>query len=125
MPTPALAAPADRSLFRGYRFPPEIIGQAVWLYFRFQLSLRDVQDLLAERGLIVSHESIRQWCDTFGPTFAAGLCKRRAGSAGYGRRDRGATYSRCGGRDLYAVFDALGRPCITSLDRRMVAIDLA
>src|SRR5919202_2132787 len=78
MPAPALAAPADRSLFRGYRFPPEIIGHAVWLYFRFHLSFRDVQDLLAERGLIVSHESIRQWCDTFGPTFAAGLRKRRA-----------------------------------------------
>src|SRR5437588_13021871 len=78
MPTPALAAPADRSLFRGYRFPPEVIAHAVWLYFRFHLSLRDVQDLLAERGLVVSHESIRQWCDTFGPTFAAGLRKRRA-----------------------------------------------
>src|SRR5919202_4177463 len=73
MPAPALAAPADRSLFRGYRFPPEIIGHAVWLYFRFHLSFRDVQDLLAERGLIVSHESIRQWCDTFGPTFAGSV----------------------------------------------------
>src|SRR5436189_3114317 len=78
MPAPALAAPADRSLFRGYRFPPEVIAHAVWLYFRFHLSLRNVQDLLAERGLVVSHESIRQWCDTFGPTFAAGLRKRRA-----------------------------------------------
>jgi putative transposase len=78
MPAPARAAPADRFLFHGYRFPPEIIGHAVWLYFRFHLSLRDVQDLLAERGLVVSHEPIRQWCDTFGPTFAAGLRKRRA-----------------------------------------------
>jgi putative transposase len=47
-------------------------------YYRFHLSVRDVQDLLAERGLLVSHESIRPWCDTFGPTFAAGLRKRRA-----------------------------------------------
>ena len=78
MPAPALATPAGRSLFRGYRFPPEIISHAVWLYFRFHLSLRDVQDLLAERGLVVSHESVRQWCETFGPTFAAGLRKRRA-----------------------------------------------
>lgn len=78
MPAPALASPSDRSAFRGYRFPPEIINHAVWLYFRFHLSLRDVQDLLAERGLVVSHETIRQWCDTFGPTFAAGLRKRRA-----------------------------------------------
>ena len=67
MPAPALAAPANRSLFRGYRFPPEVIAHAVWVYFGFHLSLRDVQDLLAERGLVVSHESIRQWCDTFGP----------------------------------------------------------
>jgi putative transposase len=65
-------------LFRGYRFPPEVIAHAVWLYFRFHLSLRDIQDLRAERGLVVSHESIRQWCDTFGPTFAAGLRKRQA-----------------------------------------------
>ena len=78
MPAPALAPGADRSRFRGYRFPPEVIAHAVWLYFRFHLSFRDVQDLLAERGLVVSHESIRQWCDTFGPTFAAGLRKRRA-----------------------------------------------
>src|SRR5919199_1245185 len=78
MPVPARASTAERSLFRGYRFPHEVIAHAVWLYFRFHLSLRDVQDLLAERGLVVSHESIRHWCDTFGPTFAAGLRKRRA-----------------------------------------------
>ena len=78
MPVPALAPAAGRSLFRGYRFPPEVIAHAVWLYFRFHLSFRDVQDLLAERGLIGSDESIRQWCDTFGPTFAARLRKRRA-----------------------------------------------
>jgi putative transposase len=74
----SVAEPADRSLYRGYRFPPEIIAQAVWLYFRFHLSFRDVQDLLAERGGIVSHESIRQWCTRFGATFAAGLRRRRA-----------------------------------------------
>jgi putative transposase len=68
---------ADRSPYRGYRFPPEIIAHAVWLYFRFQLSFRDVQDLLAERGIIVSHEAIRQWCTKFGATFAAGLRRRR------------------------------------------------
>jgi hypothetical protein len=77
MPVPALAPAADRSLFRGYRFPPEVIAHAVWLYFRFHLSLRAVQDLLAERGLVVSYETIRQWCDTFGPTFAARLRMRR------------------------------------------------
>jgi putative transposase len=50
---------------------------AVWLYFRFHLSFRDVQDLLAERGIVVSHETIRQWCAKFGATFAAGLRRRR------------------------------------------------
>jgi transposase-like protein len=50
------------SPYRGHRFPAEVIGHAVWLYFRFHLSFRDAQDLLAERGIIVSHEAIRQWC---------------------------------------------------------------
>src|SRR5437016_9199625 len=58
----SIAEATDRSPYRGYRFPPEIITHAVWLYFRFHLSFRDVQDLLAERGIVVSHESIRQWC---------------------------------------------------------------
>ena len=46
--------------YRGYRFPPEIISHAVWLYYRFCLSFRDVEDLLAKRGVIVSYETIRQ-----------------------------------------------------------------
>src|SRR6266545_3046549 len=75
---PIAPAPSIRSPYRGYRFPPEIIVHAVWLYFRFHLSFRDVQDLLAERGVIVSHETIRQWCTKFGAAFAAGLRRRRA-----------------------------------------------
>src|SRR5438445_8152619 len=71
------AEPADRSPYRGYRLSPEIIAHAVWLYFRFHLSFRDVQDLLAECGVVVSHETIRQWCTKFGATFAAGLRLRR------------------------------------------------
>jgi putative transposase len=47
--------------YRGYRFPAEIIGHAVWLYFRFSLSFRDVEDLLAERGVVVTYETVRQW----------------------------------------------------------------
>jgi putative transposase len=66
------------SLYRGHRFPAEVIAHAVWLYFRFHLSFRDVQDLLAERGIVVSHEAIRQWCAKFGPTYAVGLRQRRA-----------------------------------------------
>jgi putative transposase len=60
-----------------YRFPPEIIQQATWLYLRFTLSLRDVEDLLAERGLAVSYETVRRWVNHFGPMIAADLRKRR------------------------------------------------
>jgi len=67
--------------YHGYRFPPEIISLAIWRYHRFCLSFRDVEDLLAERGIIVSYESIRQWCRKFGPAYARAL-KRRQGRLG-------------------------------------------
>jgi transposase-like protein len=63
--------------YRGYRFPPEIIQQAIWLYLRFTLSLRDVEDLVAERGIMVSYETVRRWVNHFGPMIAADLRKRR------------------------------------------------
>ena len=63
--------------YAGYRFPPEIIRQAIWLYLRFTLSLRDVEDLLAERGIIVSYETVRRWVNHFGPMIAADLRSRR------------------------------------------------
>ena len=63
--------------YAGYRFPPEIIQQAIWLYLRFTLSLRDVEDLLAERGVTVSYETVRRWVNHFGPMVAADLQKRR------------------------------------------------
>ena len=63
--------------YRGYRFPTEIISRAVWLYYRFGLSFRDVEDLLAERGVTVTYESIRQWCLTFGLDSARRLRRRR------------------------------------------------
>jgi putative transposase len=67
--------------YRGYRFPPEIISHAVWLYYRFCLSFRDVEDLLAQRGIIVSYETIRQWSRKFGAEYARRL-KRREGRLG-------------------------------------------
>ena len=67
--------------YHGYRFPPEIISHAVWLYYRFCLSFRDVEDLLAERGVIVSYETIRQWSRKFGAEYARKL-KRRQGRLG-------------------------------------------
>ena len=67
--------------YKRHRFPPDIIQYAVWLYFRFTLSHRDIEDLLAQRGIEVSRESIRLWCNKFGPAFARRL--RRA-HRGYG-----------------------------------------
>ena len=69
------------SSYRGHRFPPEIISHAVWLYHRFCLSFRDVEDLLAERGIAVPYESIRHWCRKFGAGYARTL-KRREGRLG-------------------------------------------
>ena len=67
--------------YRGYRFPPTIISHAVWLYHRFCLSFRDTEDLLAQRGIVVSYETIRQWCRTFGPAYARTL-RRQQGRLG-------------------------------------------
>ena len=63
--------------YHGYRFPPDIISHAVWLYDRFCLSFRDVEDLLAQRGVTVTYETIRQWCQRFGPVYARRLRRRR------------------------------------------------
>ena len=63
--------------YSGYRFPPEIIQRAVWMYLRFTLSFRDVEELLAERGIVVTYESIRRWVLTFGPAIARKLRARR------------------------------------------------
>jgi putative transposase len=65
------------ALYKRHRFPGEIISHAVWLSYRFLLSYRDVEELLAERGIAVSYETIRRWCRKFGPTFADGLRRRR------------------------------------------------
>jgi len=67
--------------YRDFRFPSEIISHAVWLYYRFCLSLREVEEFLTERGVTVTYESIRQWCQKFGPEYARKL-KRRQGRLG-------------------------------------------
>lgn len=59
--------------YKGYRFPAEVISHAVWLYHRFPLSYREVEELLFERGITVTYESIRTWCATFGPAYARQL----------------------------------------------------
>src|SRR5271170_7169303 len=63
--------------YRRHRFPPPIIQQAIWLYLRFTLSYRDVEELLAERGLEVSYETVRRWVLKFGATVAQRLRRRR------------------------------------------------
>ena len=63
--------------YRGHRFPAEIISHTVWLYFRFTLSFRDIDELLAARGIFVTYETIRQWCLKFGQAFANELRRRQ------------------------------------------------
>ncbi len=65
--------------YKRHRFPPDIIQYAVWLYFRFNLSHRDIEDLLAQRGIEVSRESVRLWCNKFGPTYARRLRRTHGG----------------------------------------------
>jgi putative transposase len=72
---------AAGSSYKGFRFPPEIISPGVWLYHRFPLSFRDVQELMLERGVDVSYETIRAWCDRFGQEYANPL-RRRGPPAG-------------------------------------------
>jgi putative transposase len=63
--------------YKGYRFPPEIISHCIWLYFRFSLSFRDIEEMMAERGIILTYETIRQWTLKFGQTYANELKCRR------------------------------------------------
>jgi putative transposase len=63
--------------YKGFRLPSEIISHAVWLYFRYSLSFRDVEELLAQRGVVVTYETVRQWCLKFGQSYANELRRRR------------------------------------------------
>jgi putative transposase len=69
--------PSEPATYAGYRVPAEVIHHATWLYHLFSLSLRDIELILAEWGVVVSHESIRRWCLRFGAEFAAKLRKLR------------------------------------------------
>ena len=70
-------SPLVATKYKNHRFPVEIISHAVWLYFRFCLSFRDVEELLLERGVVVTYEAIRQWCRKFGQQYANQLRRRR------------------------------------------------
>jgi putative transposase len=73
--------PAAKPPYAGHRFPPEVISHTIWLYFRFPLSLRMVEEMLAARGILVSHETVRQWARKFGQGFANQI-RRKLPSAG-------------------------------------------
>jgi len=66
----------SRSLYRRHRFPAEIISHCVWLYFRFSLSFRDVEEMMSIRGVSLTYETVREWCLKFGQTYANGLRRR-------------------------------------------------
>jgi putative transposase len=68
---------AEKPSYKGFRFPAEIIAHATWLYFRFSLSYRDVEEIMLARGVVVSYETIRQWCRKFGQSYADGLRRRK------------------------------------------------
>lgn len=85
--------------YKRHRFPPEIIAHAVWLYFRFQLSFRDVEDLLAERGVDVSYETIRRWVFKFGRIYARRIRGRRCEHSGRWHLDE--VFLKIGGRTYY------------------------
>src|SRR4030095_14880624 len=73
-----MTPPADPARYKNHRFPGEIISHGVWLYYRFSLSYRDVEEMMFARGIVVTHEAIRQWCLKFGQDYANQLKRRRA-----------------------------------------------
>jgi len=85
--------------FKGHRFPAEVIRNAVRLYFRFSLSLSDVEELVAQRGIDVTYETIRCWTIKFGPLIARRLKKRRRPPTGRWHLDE--MVCRIGGRRMY------------------------
>jgi transposase-like protein len=83
----------------GYRFPPDLIQRTVWLYLRFTLSYRDVEELLTKRGLEVSYETVRRWVLTFVPMIARRLRIRR--SKPHSRWHLDEIFVRVGGKQMY------------------------
>ena len=85
--------------FKRHRFPPDAIRHAVWLYFRFTLSIRDVEELMAQRGILVSRETVRCWVNKFGPLIASNLRRRRGPATSRWHLDEMAV--KIAGRRMY------------------------
>ncbi|MEU2982353.1 IS6 family transposase [Streptomyces hirsutus] len=99
---------APPSSYQGHRYPVEIISHCVWLYHRFLLSFREVEELMLERGVLVSHETIRRWCAKFGQTYAHGLRHRRLWPGGTWHLDEVFIKINGGLKYLWRTVDADG-----------------
>ena len=86
----------SRIRYDRHRFPPQIIAHVVWLYARFPLSLRMVEEMLLERGIDVSYETVRRWVLKFGPMFARGLRRRAPRPGDIWHLDEVGIWTRCG-----------------------------
>ena len=108
--------------YKRHRFPPNIISYAVWLYYRFNLSHRDIEDLLAERGITVSREAIRLWCIKFGALYARRLKRKHRGYGDTFYIDEVFVKINCKQHYLWRAVDQDGevvpRCCLESLQPR-------
>ena len=89
--------------YKGHRYPAEIIAHCVWLNHRFPLSFREVEELMLVRGVIVTYETIRQWCAKFGPVYAAGLRRRQPRPGDKWHLDEGTVNLRPCGRSANRI----------------------
>ncbi len=96
--------------YKNHRFPVEVISHAVWLYFRFCLSFRDVEELLFERGVVVTYEAVRKWCRKFGQQYANQLRRRRPQPGGKGHLDEGAPRTHARLLECGAALEMRGGP---------------
>src|SRR5438132_67437 len=103
----------DQLSYRRHRFPSPIIQHAIWLYLRFTLSYRDVEELLAERGLAASYETVRRWVLRFGPGFARRLRRSHPRTLDP-RRDPAASRPPSTTRSFFNDSSSLGPPCGSS-----------
>ncbi len=101
--------------YKGHRYPVEIINHCVWLYFRFPLSFREVEELMLARGVAVSYETIRRWCAKFGQAYANGLRQRAAPAAPAPRRQVAPRRSVRQDQRTAALPVACGRPALQRL----------